>query len=52
MNSAFKLMVAMLTILAAGGLAVVYSNYSPGFASNLEIAGIYSASICWRGRDS
>lgn len=36
MNSAFKLMVAMLTILAAGGLAVISPNYSPGFASNLE----------------
>jgi hypothetical protein len=45
MNSAFKLMVAMLTILAAGGLAVISSNYSPGFASNLEIVGIYSASL-------
>lgn len=44
MNSAFKLMVAMLTILAAVGLAVISSN-SPGFASNLEIAGIYSASL-------
>ncbi len=45
MNSAFKLMVAMLTILAAGGLAVISSNYSPGFASNLKIAGIYSSSL-------
>lgn len=44
MNSAFKLMVAMLTILPAGGLTVISSN-SPGFASNLEIAGIYSASL-------
>lgn len=34
----------VLTILTAGGLAVISSN-SPGFASNLEIAGIYSPSL-------
>lgn len=43
MNFTLKLKVAMLTILAAGGLAVMPSIYSPAFASNLEISGVYSA---------
>lgn len=42
-NFTLKLKVAMLTILAAGGLAVMSLIYSPAFDSHLEISGVYSA---------
>jgi hypothetical protein len=41
MNFPLKLKVAMVTILSIRGLAVMLS----AFASNLEISGVYSASL-------
>ena len=45
MNFPLKLKVAMFTILSISGLAVMFSIYLSAFASNLEISGVYSASL-------
>jgi hypothetical protein len=45
MNFALALKVSTITKLAAGDLAMISSIYSPTFASDLEISGIYSSSL-------
>ena len=44
-NLALVLKVSMITKLAAEDLAMISSIYSPPFASDLGISGIYSASL-------